>query len=98
MLALTLVSGLAGFTIWHAIARKQPPGIRQAYAALPDRARAFLGCPWCAGAWFAAGCVIAAELATGANPDPIVVALEIFGAASIPGTLDSFTPDDGELN
>lgn len=96
MLAATLVCGLAAFTIWHAIARKQPPGIRQAYAALPDPVRAFVGCPWCFGFWVAVAVTIGHGLYTGT--DPVTVTVSALAAGSIPGIIDTFTPDDGELS
>lgn len=95
MLSTALLSGLAAFTLWHAIARKQPPGLRQLYTALPDPVRGFVGCPWCFGAWIAAAVVIAAIWGT--NVDPIDGLVMILAAAAIPGTLDAFTPDDGEV-
>lgn len=95
MLAAALVSGLAAFTIWHATARKQPPGIRQTYAALPDPVRSFVGCPWCFGFWLAVAVTIGHGLYTGTDPVPLTVTA--LAAGSIPGIIDTFTPDDGEL-
>lgn len=96
MLATTITAGLAAYTLWHAIARKQPPGIRQAYAALPDPIRYFVGCPWCFGAWIAAFLVIGYDLWTG-HTEPATVALTVLGAAAIPGILESLIPDDGSV-
>lgn len=94
MLTVALVSGLAAFTIWHALARKQPPGVRQLYAALPAWARSFVGCPWCGGFWIAVAVVVAVSWR---DLDPVITTVTAFAAGAIPGTLDSFTPDDGDL-
>lgn len=94
MLATALTAGLAAFTLWHAIARKQPPGIRQAYAALPDPIRRFVGCAWCAGFWLA---VLAVLALTWRDLDPGTTIVTVLAAGAVPGVLDSFTPDDGSV-
>lgn len=95
MLAASLVCGLAAFTIWHAVARKQPPGIRQAYAALPDPIRWFVGCPWCSGFWIAVATATIHGLFSGTELATITVTA--LAAGGVPGIIDTLIPDDGEL-
>lgn len=94
MWGMVLVAGLAAFTIWHALARVQPPGVRQLYAALPGPLQRFVGCPWCAGAWLAFAAVLAL---TWGHWHPIETPILALAAAAVPGVLDSLTPDDGSV-